>query len=235
MGEAVAQPITPPPPPKERARDRFQRDWAARTRETATGALRYSRFVVVMKRVLPIAAGLLIAAVIAYSLVPRQSEKLSLATGNWTIINNDLTMTKPRLTGTDRKGNPFVITADAAVQDPTNVRRATLRAVQADMTIEKTRWLNATAVRGFIDMDKGALALSDGISVFSDDGYELHTARVDVDLKRGLFHGPVAVTGQGPLGTFRADTFDVDRDTSQIQLHGHVHMIIQPPPPARRP
>ena len=223
-GEAVAQPIAPP---KDRAR--FQRDWTARTRDTAIGALRYSRFVLVMKRVLPISAGLLIAAVIAYSLVPRQSEKLSLATENWTIINNDLTMTKPRLTGTDRKGNPFVITAEAAVQDPANVRRATLKSVQADMTIDKTRWLNATAVNGFIDMAKGALALGGGIAVFTDDGYELHTERVNVDLKKGLFHGPVAVNGQGPMGTFRADTFDVDRDTSQIQLHGHVHMTIQPP------
>ena len=225
VSEAVAQPISPP---KARVRDRFRSDWTARTRDTAIGALRYSRFVGVMKRALPIAAGLLIAAVIAYSLVPRQSEKLSLATQNWTIINNDLTMTKPRLTGTDRKGNPFVITADAAVQDPSNVRRATLKSVQADMTIDKTRWLNATAVNGFIDMAKGMLALSGGIAVFSDDGYEIHTARVDVDLKKGLFHGPVAVTGQGPMGTFRADTFDVDRDSGQLQLHGHVHMTIQP-------
>ncbi len=226
-GEAVAQPIAPPP--KERARQRFQRDWTARTRDTATGALRYSRFVLVMKRVLPIAAGLLIAAVIAYSLVPRQSEKLSLATGNWTIINNDLTMTKPRLTGTDRRGNPFVVTAEAAIQNPGNVRLATLRAIQADMTIDKNRWLNATVAAGFIDMNKGTLALHDGIAIFSDDGYEVHTERADIDLKKGLFHGPVAVNGQGPMGTFRADSFDIDRDSGVLQLHGHVHMTIEPP------
>ncbi len=223
--EAVAQPIAPPP----RERARFQRDWTARTRDTAMGALRYSRFVLVMKRVLPIAAGLLIAAVIAYSLVPRQSEKLSLATGNWTIINNDLTMTKPRLTGTDRRGNPFVVTAEAAVQDSNNVRRATLRSIQADMTLDKNRWLNATAAGGFIDMNMGTLALNGGIAIFSDDGYEVHTERADIDLKKGLFHGPVAVNGQGPTGTFRADNFDIDRDSGVLQLHGHVHMTIEPP------
>jgi len=223
VGEAVAQPLSPPP------KDRGRRDWTARTRDTAMGALRYSRFVLVMKRILPVAAGLLIAAVIAYSLMPRQSEKLSIATQDLTVINNDLTMTKPRLTGTDRKGNPFVITAEAAVQDPANVRRATLKSVQADITLDKSRWLNATAARGVIDMNKGALALSGGIAVFSDDGYEIHTERSNVDLKKGLFHGPVAVTGQGPMGTFRADSFEVDKNTGQIQLHGHVHMIINPP------
>lgn len=204
-------------------------DWTARTRDTAMNALRYSRFVLVMKRVLPITAGLLIAAVIAYSLVPRQSEKLSLATENLTVIKNDLTMTKPRLTGTDRRGNPFVVTADAAVQDPANVRRATLKAVQADMTLQKTRWLSATAAKGLIDLDKGTLALQGGIALFSDDGYEIHTARADVDLKKGLVRGPVEVNGQGPMGTFRADTFSVEKDTGLISLHGNVRMVINPP------
>ena len=227
--EAVAEPIAPPP---QRGTERTQHDWSARNRNTAMDALRYSRFVLVMKRVLPITAGLLIAAVVAYSLVPRQSEKVSLATQSWSIIKNDLTMTKPHLTGADHKGNPFVITADSAVQDPADMRRATLHAVEADITLEKNRWLNATAVGGLIDMDKGKLALSGGIAIYSDDGYELHTARANVDLKKGLFTGPTVVTGQGPMGTFRADTFDVDRATSVIQLHGHVHMIIQPPPPA---
>ena len=48
VSEAVAQPISGGP-----ARPR--RDWTARTRDTALNALRYSRFVTVMKRALPIA------------------------------------------------------------------------------------------------------------------------------------------------------------------------------------
>ena len=207
---------------------RTERDWTARTRDTALNALRYSRFVTVMKRVLPISAGLLIAAVMAYSLMPRQSERLKLPTQDVGEINNDLTMTKPRLTGTDKKGNPFVITADAAVQDPANVRRATLKTVEADLTLEKNRWLNATAAHGFVDMDKGSLALDGGIAVYSDDGYELHTTRADVDLKKGLFKGPETVTGHGPAGTLRADSFELDRRTNQLVLVGHVQMSIYP-------
>ncbi len=192
------------------------------------GALRYSRFVTVMKRVLPITAGLLIAAVIAYSLVPRQSEKLKMTYKSMGTIDNDLAMIKPRLTGTDKRGNPFVITADAAIQDKTNIRRATLKNVEADLTFDKSRWLNATAARGFVDMEKNRLALTGGIAVFSDDGYELHTTRADVDLKKGLFKGPEPVTGQGPAGTLSADTFEMDRLSNQLVLQGHVHMTILP-------
>ena len=220
VSEAVAQPIS--------GAARTQRDWTARTRDTALNALRYSRFVTVMKRALPIAAGALVAAVIAYSLVPRQSDKMSFVWGRLGKIGNDLAMIKPRLSGTDRRGHPFLITADTATQDGANVKRATLQNVEADLTLDKGRWLNATAGTGFVDMDKNWLTLSNGIAIYSDDGYELHTARANVDLKQGVFKGPAEVTGHGPAGSLRADTFEVDRETSQLVLQGHVQMSINP-------
>jgi len=207
---------------------RARRDWTARTRDTALNALRYSRFVTVMKRALPTAAGALIAIVIVFALLPRQSDKLSIAYERMGHIDNDLAMLKPRLTGSDQAGNPFVITAEAAIQQGANARRVALRKVEADMTLEKNRWLNASATAGMVDMDKSALTLTGGIAMYSDDGYELHTERANVDLKKGIFHGPGRVTGQGPMGTLQADTFELDRISKQISLHGHVHMMITP-------
>jgi lipopolysaccharide export system protein LptC len=219
VSEAVAQPMSG---------TRTRRDWTARTRDSALDALRYTRFVTVMKRVLPLAAGALIAIVIVYAMLPRQSDKLSFAYERMGKIDNDLAMLKPRLTGADHKGHPFVITADAAIQQAANVKRATLMNVEADLTLDEGRWLNATARKGFVDMDKGSLALSGGIAVFSDDGYELHTATADVDLKKGLFRGSAEVTGQGPAGMLRADSFEIDRKSNQIVLTGHVRMTILP-------
>jgi len=218
--KAVAEPVSPG------VSRRTGRDWTARTRDTALNALRYSRFVTVMKRVLPISAAALILAIIAYSLVPRQSDRVTLTSESVGTLANDLAMIKPRLTGADHNGHPFVITADMAIQDGANVRRATLKNVQADMTMDDGRWLNATAVNGFVDMDKGTLALTGGISVFSDDGYEIHTPRADVDLKKGTMRGPSPVTGNGPSGTLRADTFELDRKKQQLVLVGNVHMTL---------
>jgi len=218
--KAVAEPLS------SGGQRRTGRDWTARTRDTAINALRYSRFVTVMKRVLPISAAVLILAIIAYSLVPRQSDRIKWTSESVGTIPNDLAMIKPRLTGADRKGNPFVITADMAIQDAANVKRATLKNVQADLTLEGNRWMNATAVRGFVDMDRGTLKLDGGIAVFSDDGYEIHTARADVDLRQGTLQGPVTVYGHGPSGSFRSDTFELDRKTQQLILNGHVQMTL---------
>jgi lipopolysaccharide export system protein LptC len=228
VDEALAQPISNRPV-------RTDRDWTARTRDTALNALRYSRFVTLMKRALPISAGVLIAIVLIYALLPRQSDKLTFAYGELGHIQGDLSMQKPRLTGTDHKGNPFVITADTATQLGRSIHRANLKNVQADFTMDKDRWVNANAATGLVDMDKGTLALGGGIAVFTDDGYEMHTQRADIDLKKGNIHGPVPVKGQGPIGTFRANTFDASRGDNQLQLHGNVYMLITPPPSKPKP
>ena len=204
----------------------LRHDWSARARTTALEALRYTQFVGVMKRALPVAAFAVISAVLAFFFVARQPAKVSMGYERLGHVENDLAMVKPRLTGQDAKGNPFVITADQAVQDAKNPKRASLSKVEADMTLDKNGWINANAARGTVDMTAGALELTGGINVFSDQGYELHTASASVDLNKGIVHGREEVTGHGPLGDLRADQFQYDRDSKILTLDGHVHMTL---------
>ena len=197
-------------------------DWSARARSTALEALRYTQFVGVMKRALPAAAFAVIAAVLAFFFVQRQPARLSMTYEKLGHIENDLAMTKPRLTGVDGKGNPFVVTADAAIQDAKNPKRARLKKIEADLTTDKNGWINADAAGGFVDMAAGTLELNGGISLYSDAGYELHTSAASVDLNHGVVHGHNEVTGQGPAGTMRADQFHFDRASNHLLLQGHV-------------
>jgi lipopolysaccharide export system protein LptC len=201
-------------------------DWSARARSTALEALRYTQFVGIMKRALPTAAFAIIVAVLAFFFVQRQPARLSMTYEKLGTLKNDLTMTKPRLTGVDDKGHPFVITAEAATQDAKNPKLARLTKVEADLALDKGGWLNADAARGWVDMAAGKLEVSGGINVFSDAGYELHTSAASVDLNRGVVHGHETVTGQGPSGTLRADQFHYDRREGLLTLQGHVHLVM---------
>jgi lipopolysaccharide export system protein LptC len=202
-------------------------DWSARARSTAMEALRYTQFVGVMKRALPAAAFAIIAAVLAFFFVARQPSKLSMIYEKIGVLQNDLAMTKPRLTGTDGKGNPFVITAEAAIQDPKNPKKARLEKLEADLQLDNHGWVNAEAAGGFVDMAAGTLELNGGISLYSDAGYELHTSAASVDLNHGVVHGHNEVTGQGPSGSMRADEFHFDRANNHLLLQGHVQNIIR--------
>src|SRR6201999_243432 len=133
------------------------------------------------------------------------SDRITVTAERMSMLKNDLAMIRPKLTGADDDGNPFVVTAEVAVQDPKNLHRARMKKIEADITMNDGHWINATANTGSFDMDGGTLNLAGDIAVFSDSGYEIHTSRVDVDLKKGLYQGPAAVTGHGPTGAFRAD------------------------------
>lgn len=199
-------------------------DWSAHIRDSAVTSLRYTRFVSIIKRVLLLAAIALIVAVIAYSLQPRDSDHVSMTFEKLGTIANDLAMVKPRLNGTDSDGNPFVVTADSAVQDGKSSRRAVLNNVEADMTLKNGGWLNANAKRGLLDANKKTVALSGDIAVFSDSGYEIHTTSAHVDLGKGEVIGNAKVTGQGPFGTLRANGFRINRETQEVKLVGNVQM-----------
>jgi lipopolysaccharide export system protein LptC len=201
-------------------------DWSARVRTTTVEALRYSRFVVLMKRILALGAFLIIAAVLAFFFVQRMPRKVQMSYEQVGRVQNDLTMMKPRLAGSDSKGNPYVITADRAVQDARDPKKAVLQNIEADLTLDKANWINARAKSGLVDMTTGQLELYGGIDVFTANGYELHSASVSANMKQSVIHGHEPVTGQGPSGTLRADEFHADRATDILTLSGHVQMTL---------
>lgn len=201
-----------------------RRDWSARASLHVSDPQRYTRFVTIMKRALLLAAVALIVAVVAYSLQPREQNRVAMTFERMGKVANDLAMIKPRLSGTDASGNPFVVTADEAVQAGPTAHRARLKNVQADITLNKNVWLSASADGGLLDADKQTLKLTGAISVYSDSGYELHTDGADVDLAKGIMHSDSGVNGHGPLGTLSADSFTVNRNTEQVKLAGNVKM-----------
>ncbi|HUJ46817.1 MAG TPA: hypothetical protein VLV55_06765 [Rhizomicrobium sp.] len=226
-------------------------DWAIHARTTVLDAQRYTRFVGIMKRALLLAAAALLLAVLAYSLQPRDSGRYTMAFQYLEKLANDLAMLRPHLTGTDGDGNPFVITADLAVQDPHHLHRAKLSNIDADLTDKGRAWYTMNSPHGFLDTDAQKLWLDGNLSLYSDSGYELHTTAAFVDLApscdpvtgkgppprpgkprgrcaRVTVRGNRPVHGQGPLGTFRADRFHIERPTKHLYLDGHVAMRIYP-------
>ena len=201
-------------------------DWSARVRSTAMEALRYSRFVALMKRLLALGAFLIIAAVLAFFFVQRLPRQLQMSYEQLGHIKNDLAMMKPRLSGADAKGNPYVITADMLVQDAHDPKKASLKNLEADLALDSKNWLNARARSGMVDMNTGQLELTGGIDVFTATGYELHSRSASANLKQSVIHGHDPVTGQGPQGTLRADEFHADRATDILTLSGHVQMTL---------
>lgn len=207
------------------ARPRSRYDWNARARSTAFDARRYTKFVTRMRRVTALSAFAVIFAVLAFFFVARAPRQLQLSYEKLGTLENDLAMVKPRLSGVDASGNPFVITAKVAVQDAKNPKHATLQVIDGDLNTPKG-WLNVRAAHGDVDMNVNWLKLDGGLDLFTDTGYTLHTERAEVDLKRNIVQGDLPVDGQGPMGTMRADRFRYDHLAGLLTLEGHVKTVI---------
>jgi lipopolysaccharide export system protein LptC len=190
---------------------------------------RYSRFVGMMKMLLPIMALALMAAIFAW---PGEFDDPKLLDIGFVQGKGKeaerLTMLNPRYLGTDAQQRPFVITARIAEQDPNDQRQVTLTAVQADMASGDGAWFSIAARSGVYHQGNNSLYLVGPIDLFSDAGYEFHSGSVNIDLNAGTAETVDKVQGHGPFGTIKADRLLISERGNVLRFAGHVSLVIAP-------
>ena len=139
-----------------------------------------------------------------------------------------LRMVNARYMGTDARDRPFVITAESAVQNPSDPWRVALKRLQADITMQDGTWLSLSASSGHYYQRQQRLRLEGGIAIFSDLGYELQAEDVEIDLKAGRAASALPIRGQGPFGLLGAQNFEITEFGDVIRFGGGVKMTLYP-------
>ena len=202
------------------------REWRISPRATLISARRYSVFVKFMKGALPMAALALAVLVLVYVLQPRETGRMALTFERLGRVEGDLAMVKPRLSGTDNDGLPFMVSAASAVQEQRGSDRVRLEGVVADISLKDGTALHLTAAKGVVDTKRHLLDVSGGIHVTSQDGYDATTESAKADLKAGTLHGESRIEAQGKFGRITADRFALNRETRQLLFTGNVEMLL---------
>lgn len=186
---------------------------------------RYTRFVLFGKWFLAFVALGLALTLIALPL--GQSDKngfrLTLS-GNNTPENAPPQMVNPRFQGVDEKNQPYTVTAKSAAQADANT--VVLTELNADISLKDTSWLAVMAESGTFRLDSKQLILIGKVQLFYDQGYELNTDRVEVNVPAKTATSRNATTGSGPLGTLAAAGFDAEAASSSIRFLGPVKVTI---------
>lgn len=209
-----------------------QRAWQLR-RERIGDVTRYSRFVGVMKVVLPAIATMLLALVIIYSVIGRSNDNVTVSMTAMDAVENDKQMVKPRLTGTDGKGQAFTVTASAVGQEigaSPDKSLMTLFDVESDLVMENKSWTKVEAKRGLLDGKAKKLTLTGAINIYSDMGYECHTDEALYDIAKGELTGARPIECQGPLGVIHGNGFEGLKEAGRLKLTGGVKTAFYPPP-----
>lgn len=203
-------------------------DWAqSRAQPSADLHIRLIRRA---KIFLPIAVVLLIALLVAWPNFDDREPGFTLSYSDISNYDDRVRMVRPRYTGMDSQNRPFVVTADAATQTDPDADEVTLQGLTADITLIDGNWLSMTATTAIFRPRDETLNASEGVSLHTNLGYELHTGAAFVDLRASRAHSDQAVKIQGPMGLFEADGFSADLEKQTISLEGHVKATIYPRP-----
>lgn len=131
-----------------------------------------------------------------------------------------------RYAGEDNKGQPFLIIADRAVQQSSNVPVVAIEGMQAQLGLARGP-LRLAALRGQYDLEQEQVRIDGPIRVVAPDGYRLTTRDVLVDLDKRTMHSTGAVSGTMPLGQFEAGSLSADLEERTVRLNGGVRLKIK--------
>jgi lipopolysaccharide export system protein LptC len=188
------------------------------------------RYVVLLRVMLPMAALLLAALVIAWPKLQtreRSSFNLQPVTADPTEVEQ-LKMVNPRFIGMDAKQQPYTITALTATQERPGADTILLDTPQADIQLESGAWVTVTAQTGHYAQKEQTLDLEGDINVFHDLGYEFHTERAHVDLKSSTVTGDDHVTGHGPSGNIDSEGFMILDRGATVVFSGAARLMLMP-------
>lgn len=134
-------------------------------------------------------------------------------------------MASPKLQGVDEDQQPYTVTADKAVQQDAD--HVDLSNIQADISLKDGSWVNLTAARGAMNIVEKTIQLDGNVQMYHDSGVTFITDSAMVNVDNGLIRGNSQISGQGDMGTVRADSFIIWSKQKKLRFSGHVKLVLE--------
>lgn len=130
-----------------------------------------------------------------------------------------------RYSGTDDKGQHFLMTANSAVQRSSDTPLVDIRGMFARLNLAQGPLLIA-ANQGRYNLDTQQVAINGPVSVRGGDGFRLRTSDVTVDFKQRQVASSEPVAGQMRLGQFQAGSMRANLGDRTVVLEGGARLKI---------
>lgn len=179
------------------------------------------------KWVLPGASLLLLAVLVALPLASRQEFSFLLSKDSAARAGERMRVQEASYRGETARGEPFEIMARSGVQKTSAVPVVVLDGLSAEIRQESGP-ARVTAPRGEFFIEENRLVVSGPVVARSTSGFSLDADRIEVDINRGRVSTEDPVSGQLPMGEFRANRFSADVEGRHVTLSGGVSLRINP-------
>ena len=192
----------------------------------------YSRYVSLMKIILPVGILFSIGFAIAWPYLSSLSkESLGVVDLSQPEIRENR-MVRPHYVSTDEKGQPFHVDAEWAKQETKNL--ADLVNPHGSIMMVEGQTFKLEAKKGQYDSQEKVLNLEGNVTLNSTDGYHVQTEKARVTIDNKIIEGDNYIEGEGPTGKIRGQNgFKVEtrpQGKKVITLKGPSQVIINKSP-----
>jgi lipopolysaccharide export system protein LptC len=201
----------------------------ARRRRRFMARSRHSRYVGILKILLPSIAVGLILLLVVWSQMNLDERRFRIGLTELAPEEVDsVNVVNARYEGIDKQDRPFTVTAAHAVQVEKESDVIDLTEPRADITLGGGAWLALAADTGRFVRKDDLLDLRGSVSLFHDRGFEFHaeTVRINLEDSTAISHDPV--DGQGPDGHVTAQGIEVMKGGDRILLLGRAKLVLYP-------
>jgi len=196
--------------------------WAPQRQMTLAQARRRSSFIGLLRMVFvagaAISAGVIIGPIAATTLngAGQQIDQLA--------GDEVVTMVNARFTGRNVVGDAYVITAEEARR-----RRADSSVINlTNPRLVDDKGTQVSAPVGVFYQNTEYLDLFQDVKVRDAEGYEFTTTAARVFVQDGRIEGLEPLSGNGPLGDVRADSYEIEDEGDRVIFRGNVDLTIYP-------
>jgi lipopolysaccharide export system protein LptC len=192
-----------------------------KAQEWAEPGSRHDKLVSTLKVALPAGVGVVAAIFLMLPLTDSQEVSFILDKKDVGRAEERMKIESARYSGTDDKGQPFVLNANRAVQQTSDVPVVDINGVRARLGLAQGP-ATIQALQGRYNLDRQQVAVSGPVRVSGPEGEQLFTRDVLIDLKSGQVRSTGQISGRMPVGSFNAESLSADLGTRRVALNGGV-------------
>lgn len=230
IGAVSGTPPRPQPPVTDRFAAPPRRLLApSRARQApSAGAMARRRFLLRWtKRLLPLAATLLLAAIALWPEIDRMEERGRVSFRRVMQAAPDaVRVVQPRYQGVDEVNRPYTVTALLASQAG-SPDVFDLDHPRADIVLSGGAWVMVESRSGRYDRANNHLDLWGEVTIWHDNGTLLVTEEAAVEVAAGTASGDRPVAAQGPFGTLTSDGFRLTERGQVVVFTGNAHAVLE--------
>tara|TARA_Y100000588_G_scaffold194270_1_gene208359 strand:- start:198 stop:863 length:666 start_codon:yes stop_codon:yes gene_type:complete len=185
----------------------------------------YSRFVWLLKYVLPIVAMVVIILLVVWPELGQEPDKFRIPKSDIRIQTKGGQRVKnATFTGIDRNNRTFSVSAEGVIQNSEGAKGVILIQPKADVMLANDTWVIIEAPNGTFWRKRDMLELVGGVNLFHDYGYEVKTSKIRIDLKERTAAGDATVHAQGPHGKIKSQGLRVVDNGSRVIFTGKARL-----------